>query len=277
VPGGADVGRQLSEDPRVDGIAFTGSTFVGSEVMRMAAATIKKVALELGGKNANIVFADSNLSRAAESAAASGFGNAGQSCSARSRLIVERAAMPAFVDLFRQAAAKLRFGAVDDPATSLGPLITARHRAHVAGCVETAHTSGARILSGGKPGAGDGFFYEATILGDVLASNPVFSDEVFGPVVSITPFDTEVEAIALANASEYGLNGSVWARDIGKALRVARGVRTGMMAVNGLPSASRTSVYAPFGGVKRSGIGRELGLNALDFYTEVKNVVIDLG
>ncbi len=277
VPGGAEVGRLLAEDAGIDGVAFTGSTAVGAEVMRMAAGTIKKVALELGGKNANVIFADADLAKAATSAAASGFGNAGQSCSARSRLIVERSAIPAFLDLFRQAAAKLRFGAVDDPQTSLGPLISARHRAHVAGSVEASQAAGASLVSGGRAGGGDGFFYEATILGDVAATNPAFTDEIFGPVCSVTPFDSEAEAVTLANTSEYGLNGSVWSRDIGRALRVARGVRTGMMAVNGLPSASRTSVFAPFGGYKRSGIGRELGLSALDFYTEIKNVVIDLG
>ena len=277
LPGGADVGRLLAEDARVDGIAFTGSTAVGAEVMRMAADTIKKVTLELGGKNANVIFADADLARAAESAVASGFGNAGQSCSARSRLLVERSALPTFVELFRQAATKLQMGSVDDPATSLGPLISARHREHVAERIVAARAAGASVACGGAPGKRSGFFYEATILENVSPKNPTFTDEIFGPVCAVTPFDGEAEAIALANASEYGLNGSVWSRDIGKSLRVARRVRTGMMAVNGLPSASKTSVFAPFGGYKRSGIGRELGLNALDFYTEIKNVVIDLG
>ncbi|MEP9353088.1 aldehyde dehydrogenase family protein [Xanthobacter sp. KR7-65] len=276
LPGGADVGRILAEDPRIDGISFTGSTAVGAEVMRLAATSIKRVALELGGKNAAVVFADADIAKAAASAVASGFGNAGQSCSARSRLLVERAAIPAFSAAFAAAAEKLRTGEPLDPGTSLGPLISAGHREAVDRSVTLARDAGAKLVTGGAMPAGDGFFYPPTILGEVGPDNPAFRTEMFGPVCSITPFETEAEAIALANDSEYGLNGSVWSRDIGRALRVARGVRTGMVAVNGLPSASKTSVFAPFGGYKRSGIGRELGLSALDFYCEIKNVVVDL-
>lgn len=276
LPGGAEVGRQIVTDSRVDGISFTGSTAVGSEIMRMAAASIKKVALELGGKNACIVFADADLGRAAASAAASGFGNAGQSCSARSRILVQRAVVPEFVEAFSEAAANLRVGAAMDPNTSLGPLISEHHRNGVAASVDAAVAAGARLVRGGNRAAGAGFFFEPTILNDVAAENPVFSHEIFGPVCSITPFDTEAEGIQLANDSQYGLNGSVWSTDIGRALRVARAMRTGMVAVNGLPSASKTSIFAPFGGYKQSGIGRELGLEALGFYTEIKNLVIDL-
>ncbi|MBJ3774539.1 aldehyde dehydrogenase family protein [Acuticoccus mangrovi] len=275
LPGGAEVGRALAEDPAVDGIAFTGSTRVGAEVMRLAAGTIKRVALELGGKNANIVFADADLDRAVASAVGSAFGNAGQSCSARSRLLVERPLYDTFLARFAEAAAAVRTGAYDDTATTLGPLISASHRAGVHAAVEEALAAGARLVTGGTAIDGPGAFYPATILA-AEADNPAFHREIFGPVATVTPFDTEGEAIALANASEYGLNGSVWSRDISVALRVARAVRTGMVAVNGLPSASRTSVYAPFGGYKRSGIGRELGMHGLEFYTEVKNVVVDL-
>lgn len=277
LPGGAEVGRRLAEDPRIDGISFTGSTAVGAEVMRLAASSIKRVALELGGKNASVVFADADMAKAAASAVASGFGNAGQSCSARSRLLVERRAIPAFSSAFAEAAARLRTGPALDPKTSLGPLISAAHRNAVDRNIALAREAGARLVIGGAMPAGEGFFYPPTILSEVGPDNPAFRAEIFGPVCSITPFETEAEAIALANDSEYGLNGSVWCRDIGRALRVARAMRTGMVAVNGLPSASKTSVFAPFGGYKRSGIGRELGLHAMDFYCEIKNVTVDLG
>ena len=276
LPGGTEVGQQIVADPRVDGISFTGSTAVGSEIMRMAAGSIKKVALELGGKNACVIFADADLRRAAVSAAASGFGNAGQSCSARSRILVQRSVAREFLELFGAAATKLRVGAAMDPETSLGPLISEQHRSGVAASVDAAVAAGARLAAGGSAVAGAGFFFEPTILDDVLPSNPAFSHEIFGPVCSITTFDTEAEGIQLVNDSQYGLNGSVWSADIGRALRVARAMRTGMVAVNGLPSASKTSIFAPFGGYKQSGIGRELGLEALGFYTEIKNLVIDL-
>lgn len=276
LPGDGEVGRRLAEDPRIDGISFTGSTAVGAQVMRMAAGSIKRVALELGGKNASVVFADADMAKAAAGAVASGFGNAGQSCSARSRLLVQRAAVPAFEAAFRDAAAGLRTGGPLDPSTSLGPLISAAHRAEVDRNVHLALDAGATLVCGGRMPEGEGFFYPPTILSQVGADNPAFTREIFGPVCSVTPFETEAEAVALANDSEYGLNGSVWSRDIGQALRVARAMRTGMVAVNGLPSASKTSVFAPFGGYKRSGIGRELGLNALEFYSEIKNVIVDL-
>jgi betaine-aldehyde dehydrogenase len=277
LPGGTDVGRQIVADPRVDGISFTGSTAVGSEIMRMAAGSIKKMALELGGKNACVIFADADLRRAAASAVASGFGNAGQSCSARSRILVERAVAREFVELFCAAASNLRVGTSMDPETSLGPLISEQHRTDVAASVNAAVAAGAHLVHGGNAVAGAGFFFEPTILDDVLPANPAFAHEIFGPVCSITTFDTEAEGIRLANESQYGLNGSVWSANIGRALRVARAMRTGMVAVNGLPSASKTSIFGPFGGYKRSGIGRELGLEALGFYTEIKNLVIDLG
>jgi acyl-CoA reductase-like NAD-dependent aldehyde dehydrogenase len=276
VVGGADVGRQLVEHPDVDGISFTGSTAVGADIMRMAAASIKKLGLELGGKNAAVVFADADLARAAASAAASGFGNAGQSCSARSRVLVQRNAQKRFTDLFVAATAALKTGPALDPQTTLGPLVSDAHRCRVAKTVETATAAGAGLVTGGQISTGQGFFYEPTILDNVGSDNPAFSKEIFGPVCSITPFETEADAIRLANESEYGLNGSVWSTDIGCALRVARALRTGMVAINGLPSASKTSVFSPFGGYKRSGMGRELGMEGLKFYTEIKNVVIDL-
>ena len=278
LPGEAPVGKLLAEHEAIDGISFTGSTAVGAEVMRSAAATIKSVALELGGKNASIVFDDADIAKAARSAVGAAFGNAGQSCSARSRILVQRSAIADFSSAMVEETTKLRMGSPLDPATTLGPLISAAHWEHVDKSVRAAEKDGAELLSGGRrPDALKmGNFYSPTVLGNVSPDLSIYQNEVFGPVCSITPFETEEQAIHMANASVYGLNGSVWSRDIGRALRVARAVRTGMIAVNGLPSASSMSLFAPFGGYKRSGIGRELGMNALSFYTEVKTVTVDL-
>jgi acyl-CoA reductase-like NAD-dependent aldehyde dehydrogenase len=278
VPGGSATGRLLAEHDAVDGISFTGSTAVGSEVMRYAAGTIKKLALELGGKNASVIFADADMEKAATIAVKSAFGNAGQSCSARSRLLVEHRAVTAFTDALVDLSARLRPGDVFDPLTTMGPLISAEHWKRVDRSVHAARHAGATLIAGGaRPDRfKEGNFYLPTILTNVDPEMPAFQDEIFGPVCTITPFSGEDEAVRLANLSSFGLNGSVWSRDIGRALRVARKVRTGMIAVNGLPSASTASVFAPFGGYKRSGLGRELGMHALSFYTEVKNVFVDL-
>lgn len=276
LPGGTEVGRQLTDDPRVDGISFTGSTATGTAVMRAAADTIKRLTLELGGKNAAIIFADADLDRAAATSANSAFGNAGQSCSARSRLLVHRKAVERFTQAFRAATAKLEPGPPMDRLTTLGPLISKEHRERVEASVREAIDYGADLNFGGKPIAGPGFFFEPTILSSVAPGNPLFKREVFGPVCSITPFDSEGEAIELANSGNYGLTASVWSRDISCALRVSRALRTGMVAVNNLPSATRNAVFAPFGGSKRSGIGRELGLSSLEFYTETKTITIDV-
>lgn len=277
LPGGAEVGRILCEDERVDGISFTGSTRVGSEIMRMGAGNIKRLMLELGGKNANIVFGDANIERAASMAAGSAFGNAGQSCSARSRILVHRQAAERFAEALTHAASALRPGGAFDPATNYGPLISQDHRKQVAAEVGVALDQGASLAHGGEMIDREGFFFQPTILNDVREENPIFTREVFGPVCSITVFDDDDEAISLANQSEYGLNGSVWSENLGRALRTVRALRTGMVSVNGLASASRNSVYAPFGGYKRSGLGRELGMNSLQFYTEVKTVTVDHG
>ncbi|MCA1454115.1 aldehyde dehydrogenase [Bradyrhizobium sp. BRP22] len=278
LPGGAEIGQLLAEHEAIDGISFTGSTAVGIAVMRAAASTIKRVALELGGKNACIVFADADIGKAARSAVGAVFGNAGQSCSARSRLLVQRPAVEALTKALVDEVAGLKLGSPLDPATTLGPLISAAHWHRVDQCVRKAEQDGARLVTGGCRPAGlpNGNFYLPTIFAHVAPELGLYRDEVFGPVCSITPFDTEADAIGMANASAYGLNGSVWSRDIGQALRVAKAVRTGMIAVNGLPSASSISVFAPFGGYKRSGLGRELGMSALSFYTETKTVTVDL-
>jgi acyl-CoA reductase-like NAD-dependent aldehyde dehydrogenase len=278
LPGGAETGQMLAEHEAIDGISFTGSTAVGSAVMRAAAGNIKNVALELGGKNACIVFDDADIAGAAKSAVAGAFGNAGQSCSARSRFLVQNSAVIHFTQALVGELAKLRLGSPLDPATTLGPLISAAHWNRVEGRVRAAERDGAKLFAGGRrpDELKTGNFYLPTVFGDVSPEMSLYHDEIFGPVCSITPFETEAEAIRKANDSAYGLNGSVWSRDIGRALRVAKAVRTGMIAVNGLPSASSTGLFAPFGGYKRSGLGRELGMSALAFYTEVKTVTVDL-
>lgn len=278
LPGGAEIGQLLATHEAIDGISFTGSTAVGAEVMRAAAGTVKKVALELGGKNACIVFDDADVAGAAKSAIAGAFGNAGQSCSARSRFLVQESALKQFTDALLAELAKLRIGSPLDPTTTLGPLISPTHWKRVEYSVRSAEQYGAKLLAGGRrpDDLTSGNFFLPTVFGDVTPKTPLYNEEVFGPVCSITSFQTEAEGIHKANDSAYGLNGSVWSRDIGQALRVAKAVRTGMIAVNGLPSASSTSLFAPFGGYKRSGMGRELGMHVLAFYTEVKTVTIDL-
>jgi len=278
LPGGAEIGQLLAEHAAIDGISFTGSTAVGTAVMRAAAATIKNVALELGGKNACIVFDNADIAKAAKSAVGAAFGNAGQSCSARSRLLVQKSVVLPFTHALVDELDKLRIGSPLDAATTLGPLISVGHWTSVERSVRAAELGGARLIAGGhRPDdLPNGNFYLPTVFDNVSPQLPIYHDEIFGPVCSITPFDDEAQAIRMANASAYGLNGSVWSRDIGQALRVAKAVRTGMIAVNGLPSASTTSVFAPFGGYKRSGLGRELGVNVLAFYTEVKTVTVEL-
>ena len=278
LPGGAEIGQLLATHEAIDGISFTGSTAVGTEVMRAAAGTVKKVALELGGKNACIVFADADIVGAAKSAIAGAFGNAGQSCSARSRFLVQKSAVGPFTEALLVELKTLRLGSPLDPTTTLGPLISPAHWQRVEHAVRHAEQDGAKLLAGGRrpDELTSGNFFLPTVFSDVAPKMALYNDEVFGPVCGITPFETEAEAIRKANDSVYGLNGSVWSRDIGQALRVAKAVRTGMIAVNGMPSASSTSLFAPFGGYKRSGVGRELGMSVLAFYTEVKTVTVDL-
>lgn len=278
LPGGATIGQLLAEHDGIDGISFTGSTAVGAAVMRAAAGTIKNVALELGGKNACIVFADADIAKAAKSAVGAAFGNAGQSCSARSQFLVQKSAVTDFTRALVAEVAKLKIGSPLDATTALGPLISAAHWARVEQNVRQAEQDGAELLVGGRrpDNLRAGNYYLPTLFGAVGTKMAIYRDEIFGPVCGITSFETESDAVGMANASQYGLNGSVWSRDIGQALRVAKSVRTGMIAVNGLPSASSNSVFAPFGGYKRSGIGRELGMHALSFYTETKTVTVDL-
>jgi acyl-CoA reductase-like NAD-dependent aldehyde dehydrogenase len=268
VPGeGGVVGQRLVDHPDVGKIVFTGSTEVGTRIMAGCAAHVKRLTLELGGKSANIVFADADLERAAATAPSSVFDNAGQDCCARSRILVERSVYDRFMGLLEGAVARVRVGDPADAATEMGPLISDDHRARVAAFVPP----GAPVAFRGRAPDGPGFWFPPTVLAPVGPADPVFAEEVFGPVVAVVPFDDEADAVRLANGTPYGLSGSIWTENLGRALRVARGVESGNLSVN---SHSSVRYWTPFGGFKRSGLGRELGPDALDAFTEVKNVFI---
>jgi acyl-CoA reductase-like NAD-dependent aldehyde dehydrogenase len=261
---GSVVGERLIAHPDVAKIGFTGSTEVGSRVMEGASKTVKRVTLELGGKSANVIFADADLEKAAGAAPSAVFGNAGQDCCARSRIFVERSVYDRFVALLVDATSRVRVGNPEDKSTEMGPLISADHRSKVATFVE-----GTPLFRGAAP-TGPGFWFPPTL---VEASNGdrVAREEVFGPVAAVIPFADEEEAVRLANDTPYGLSGSVWTRDGARALRVARAIDTGVLSVN---SNSSVRVATPFGGMKQSGFGRELGMHGMDGYSEVKNVFI---
>ncbi|HEX4678536.1 MAG TPA: aldehyde dehydrogenase family protein [Gaiellaceae bacterium] len=259
---GRVVGQRLVEHPDVAKIGFTGSTEVGRGVMKGAADTIKRVTLELGGKSANVVFADADLEKAAAAAPYAVFDNSGQDCCARSRILVERSAYNRFAELLIDATRNVKVGDPSDEATEMGPLISGQHRETVASFVD-----GDTLFTGDAPD-GKGFWYPCTI---VEASNDdrIAREEVFGPVAALIPFDDEADAIRIANDTPYGLSGSIWTENGARALRVARALETGVLSVN---TNSSVRVTTPFGGFKQSGFGRELGMHGLDGYSEVKNV-----
>jgi acyl-CoA reductase-like NAD-dependent aldehyde dehydrogenase len=264
---GRTVGERLVEHPDVAKVAFTGSTEVGRRVGELASQSIKRVTLELGGKSANIVFADADLEQAAASAPGAVFGNAGQDCCARSRILVEQSAVQPFLEALERAVKALRVGDPLDESTQMGPLISADQREKVASYVD----DDAPVAFRGSAPGGPGFWFPPTVLSPVSNDDRAAREEIFGPVAAVIPFEEEAEAIRIANDTIYGLSGSIWTRDGARALRVARALETGTISVN---SNTSVRVTTPFGGFKQSGVGRELGPHALDHYTELKNVFI---
>ena len=269
-PGGA-VGDALVEHPLVGKVGFTGSTEVGIEIARKAAGTVKRVTLELGGKSACIVFADADLEKAGRMAPFSVFENAGQDCCARSRLLVEASAKDELLEHYVATTRAIVVGDPEDEATQMGPLVSGAQRETVEGYVARGLEEGATLLEGGSRPDGGGFYLRPTILDDCTNEMVVSREEIFGPVVSVIEFETEAEAVRLANDTPYGLSGSLWTRDGARQLRVARALRTGAIGVN-----SNSSVFpqAPFGGYKASGVGKELGMDGLVYNTELKSVFV---
>jgi acyl-CoA reductase-like NAD-dependent aldehyde dehydrogenase len=268
LPGkGSVVGQRFVTHPAVRKVVFTGSTEVGKQIMAGCADQVKRVTLELGGKSANIVFADADLERAAASAPAGVFDNAGQDCCARSRILVQRSAFDRFMELLEPAVKGVRVGDPRDEATEMGPLISAAHRDKVASYVP----DGAPVAFRGSAPEGSGYWFAPTVLTPTRPDDRCVVEEIFGPVVSVVPFEDEADAVRIANDSEYGLSGSIFTRDLGRAIRVSRAVEAGNLSVN---SHASVRYSTPFGGFKQSGLGRELGPDAAAAFTETKNVFI---
>ena len=272
VPGdGPTTGAYLVRHPGVDKVAFTGSTRTGAEVMRLASDPVKRLTLELGGKSPNLVFADANLGDAIPSSVWAIYYAAGQSCEARSRVLVERPLYDDFVTQFADKAGHLRVGDPLDPETQMGSLISAAHRDKVHAFVEQGRDEGAEVVVGGEPGNGRGAFYPPTVLANVENRMLVAQEEIFGPVVTIIPFEDEKDAVRIANDTKYGLFATVWTGDPARAHRLARSIKAGMVGVN-MPYTAFPGI--PFGGYKQSGFGRELGLETLELYLETKSVLV---
>ena len=272
VPGdGPTAGAYLVKHPGVDKVAFTGSTKTGGEIMRLCSEPIKRVTLELGGKSPNLVFADANLDDAIPSSVWSIYYSAGQSCEARSRVLVEASLYEEFVARFAEHAKQIRVGDPLDPETQMGSLISVAHRDRVHGFVERGVAEGAEVVAGGEPGGGKGAFYRPTVLAKVDNAMEIAQEEIFGPVVTVIPFEDEKDAIRIANDVKYGLFATVWTGDPARAHRVARAIKSGMVGIN-MPFTAFPGI--PFGGYKQSGFGRELSIETLDLYLETKGVLV---
>jgi acyl-CoA reductase-like NAD-dependent aldehyde dehydrogenase len=272
VPGGGPTtGAYLVSHPGVDKVAFTGSTATGAEVMRLASDGIKRLSLELGGKSPNLVFADANLDDAIPSSVWSIYYAAGQSCEARSRVLVERPLYDEFVTRFSDAAGKLKVGDPLEPETQVGSLVSQAHRDRVHGFVEKGREEGAEVVIGGRPTDGNGAFYPPTVIAKVDNAMSVAQEEIFGPVVTVIPFEDEKDAIRIANDVRYGLMATVWTGDPAKGHRLARRIKAGTIGIN-MPYTAFPGI--PFGGYKQSGFGRELGLETLELYLETKSVIV---
>ena len=279
LPGpGAALGGHIATHPLINKIAFTGEGRTGAALVKAAADDIKRVTLELGGKSPNIIFADANLEKAGKAAVSAAFGNAGQSCSARTRILVERSVHDKIFDLMIAELQEFQIGNPLEAGTDMGPMVSKSQWNTVKDYISIGVAEGATLSYGGDRPAGlsAGHYLEPTVFTDVDNSMRIAQEEIFGPVAALIPFETESDAIAIANDSPFGLNASVWTRDVNRALRIVRDLETGMVSVNSHGSASRYSTFTPFGGMKKSGIGRELGMHALELYTELKNVIIDI-
>jgi acyl-CoA reductase-like NAD-dependent aldehyde dehydrogenase len=269
--GGSTTGAYLVRHPGVDKIAFTGSTATGAEVMRLASDGIKRLTLELGGKSPSLVFADANLEDAIPSSVWSIYYSAGQSCEARSRVLVERPIYDEFVNRFSDAAGQLKVGDPLEQDTQVGSLVSEAHRERVHGYVERGREEGAEVVAGGEPRDGKGAFYPPTVLAKVDNAMTVAQEEIFGPVVTVIPFEDEKDAIRIANDVRYGLMATVWTGDPARGHRLARRIKAGTVGIN-MPYTAFPGI--PFGGYKQSGFGRELGLDTLELYLETKSVIV---
>jgi acyl-CoA reductase-like NAD-dependent aldehyde dehydrogenase len=275
VPGdGPTTGAYLVRHPGVDKVAFTGSTKTGAEIMRLAGDPLKRVTLELGGKSPNLVFADADLADAIPSAVWSIYYSAGQSCEARSRVLVEKPLYDDFVAQFADKAGSLKVGDPLEPETQMGSLISTSHRERVHGFVEEGREEGAEVVVGGEPADGPGAFYPPTVLAGVESGMTVAQEEIFGPVVTVIPFEDEKDAVRVANDSKYGLYATVWTGDPARGHRLARQIKSGTVGIN-MPYTAFPGI--PFGGYKQSGFGRELGIEALELYLETKSVIVSTG
>jgi acyl-CoA reductase-like NAD-dependent aldehyde dehydrogenase len=271
---GPTTGAYLVRHPGIDKVAFTGSTATGSEIMRLCGSPVKRLSLELGGKSPNLVFADTNLDAAVPSSVYAIYYAAGQSCDARSRVLVEKPLYDEFVQRFTETASKMRTGDPLDEETQMGSLISQAHRDKVHGLVEAGRSEGAEVVTGGEPLDGDGAFYPATVLARVDNSMTVAQEEIFGPVVTVIPFEDEAEAVRIANDVKYGLTATVWTNDPGRGHRLARQIKSGVIGIN-LPNTAFPGL--PFGGYKQSGFGREGSLETMEMYLETKTVFTSTG